>query len=156
MIKLANGVKTIQSISQDIGLRNARIDYKVDKPSLNLKINRDEASNLGVSADDIATTLDALYGSRRVTSYAYDGLTYNVILKADDDYLINETNLDNIYIKSSSTSKLIPLSNLVNNNIEATSKSLKKSKQTPLSNTFVVCFAWIIIGKYIRQSYKRI
>ena len=123
--------KTIQSISQDIGLRNARIDYKVDKPSLNLKINRDEASNLGVSADDIATTLDALYGSRRVTSYAYDGLTYNVILKADDDYLINETNLDNIYIKSSSTSKLIPLSNLVNNNIEATSKSLKRVNRLP-------------------------
>ena len=123
--------KTIQSISQDIGLRNARIDYKVDKPSLNLKINRDEASNLGVSADDIATTLDALYGSRKVTSYAYDGLTYNVILKADDDYLINETNLDNIYIKSSSSSKLIPLSNLVNNNIEATSKSLKRVDRLP-------------------------
>ena len=110
--------KTIQSISQDIGLRNARI-------------NRDEASNLGVSADDIATTLDALYGSRKVTSYAYDGLTYNVILKADDDYLINETNLDNIYIKSSSSSKLIPLSNLVNNNIEATSKSLKRVDRLP-------------------------
>ncbi|GIR42811.1 MAG: hypothetical protein CM15mP53_07270 [Ectothiorhodospiraceae bacterium] len=51
--------ETIKNISQDIGLRNARIDYKVDKPRLNLKVDRDAASNLGVSADDIATSLDA-------------------------------------------------------------------------------------------------
>ena len=76
--------KTVQNISKEIGLNNARIDYKVDKPRLNMKINRDSASNLGVSADDIATTLDALYGSRKVTSYSYDGLTYNVIVKADE------------------------------------------------------------------------
>ena len=71
----------VKDISQDIGLRNARIDYKIDKPRLNLKINRDAASNLGVSADDIATTLESLYGSRQVTNYSYNGLTYNVIVK---------------------------------------------------------------------------
>ena len=123
--------KDIQNISEDIGLRNARIDYKVDKPRLNLKIDRDAASNLGVSADDIATTLDALYGSRKVTNFSYDGLTYNVIVKADDEYLVNETNLDNIFIKSSDTRKLIPLSNLVSNSIEATSKSLKRVNRLP-------------------------
>ena len=123
--------QTVQDISSDIGLRNARIDYKVDKPRLNLKINRDEASALGVSADDIATTLDALYGSRKVTNYSFDGLTYNVILKADENYLISESNLDNIFIKSSSTNKLIPLSNLVTNNVEATSKSLKRVNRLP-------------------------
>ena len=64
-----------------------------------MKINRDSASNLGVSADDIATTLDALYGSRKVTSYSYDGLTYNVIVKADEYFLTNKSNLDNVFIK---------------------------------------------------------
>ena len=102
--------ETIKNISQDIGLRNARIDYKVDKPRLNLKVDRDAASSLGVSADDIATSLDALYSSRKVTNYSLDGITYNVILKADEDYLVDESNLDNIFIKSSTTQKLIPLS----------------------------------------------
>ena len=101
--------ETIKNISQDVGLRNARIDYKVDKPRLNLKVDRDAASNLGVSADDIATSLDALYGSKKVTNYSFDGITYNVILKADEDYLVDESNLDNIFIKSSTTQKLIPL-----------------------------------------------
>ena len=123
--------ETIKNISQDIGLRNARIDYKVDKPRLNLKVDRDAASNLGVSADDIATSLDALYGSRKVTNYSFDGITYNVILKADEKYLVDESNLDNIFIKSSTTKKLIPLSNLVNNNLEATSKSLKRVNRLP-------------------------
>ncbi len=121
----------VKDISQDICLRNARIDYKIDKPRLNLKINRDAASNLGVSADDIATTLESLYGSRQVTNYSYNGLTYNVIIKADDNFLINERNLDNIFIKSSTTNKLIPLSNLVTNFKEGTSNSLKRVNRLP-------------------------
>ena len=123
--------KSIKNISEDIGLRSARIDYKVDKPRINLKINRDAASNLGVSADDIATTLDALYASRKVTKFSKDGLTYNVVVKADDKYLVDVSNLDNIYIKSSLTKELIPLSNLVTNSVEATSKSLKRINRLP-------------------------
>jgi multidrug efflux pump len=123
--------KNIKDISEDIGLRSARIDYKVDKPRINLKINRDSASNLGVSAEDIATTLDALYASRKVTKFSKDGLTYNVIVKADDKYLVDTSNLDNIFIKSSVTNQLIPLSNLVTNYVEATSKSLKRINRLP-------------------------
>ena len=66
-----------------------------------------------------------------MTNYSFDGITYNVILKADEDYLVDESNLDNIFIKSSTTQKLIPLSNLVNNNLEATSKSLKRVNRLP-------------------------
>lgn len=123
--------RELLKISEQIGLRNARIDYKVDKPRLNLKIDRDSASELGISADDIAATLESLYASTRVTDFSNKGLTYNVILKADDKYLINETNLDNIYIKSSTTGKLIPLSNLVINKTEATSQSLKRINRLP-------------------------
>ena len=123
--------QNIKDISEDIGLQSARIDYKVDKPRINLKINRDSASNLGVSADDIATTLDALYASRKVTKFSKDGLTYNVVVKADDKYLVDASNLDNIYIKSSVTNQLIPLSNLVTNSVEATSKSLKRINRLP-------------------------
>lgn len=123
--------QNIKDISEDLGLRSARIDYKVDKPRINLKINRDAASNLGVSADDIASTLDALYGSRRVTQFSNEGLTYNVIVKADDKYLVDSTNLDNIFIKSSDSKQLIPLSNLVSNSVEATSKSLKRVNRLP-------------------------
>ncbi len=121
----------IKNLSDDIGLRNARIDYKVDKPRLSLRINRDAASNLGVSADDVARTLDTLYASSRITNFSKDGLTYNVIVKADEKYLINKSNLDNIFIKSRTTNKLIPLSNLVDTSTEAVSKSLKRVNRLP-------------------------
>ena len=123
--------KLIQDSSNEIGLRNARIDYKVDKPRINLKINRDSASNLGIAAEDIATTLDALYGSRKVTSFSRDGLTYNVIIKSDEKYLENESNLDNIFIKSKISNELVPLSNLTIKSLEATSKSLKRVNRLP-------------------------
>ena len=49
-----------------------------------------------------------------------------MIVKADETFLMKKI-LDNVFIKSTTTQKLIPLSNLVNNNLEATSKSLKES-----------------------------
>ena len=52
-------------------------------------------------------------------------------MKADDEYLVDVSNLDNIYIKSSLTKELIPLSNLVTNSVEATSKSLKRINRLP-------------------------
>ena len=56
---------------------------------------------------------------------------HTTLSKADEDFLINEKNLDNVFIKSTTTKKLIPLSNLVSNNLEATSKSLKRVNRLP-------------------------
>ena len=146
--------KQIKNLSDDIGLRNARIDYKVDKPRLNLKINRDQASNLGVSADDIAVTLDALYASTRVTNFSKDGFTYNVILKADDKYLSNERNLDNIFIKSSMSKQLIPISNLVDKTTEATSKSLKRVNRVPSVTLSASIAPGASLGKILNDLTK--
>jgi multidrug efflux pump len=117
--------------SSDLKLRNPNIDYKLTNPRLNLKINRDKAYELGVSAESIARTIETLLASNRVTTFASDGLTYNVILQADKSYRVNPNNLDNIFIKSSKSSALIPLSNLVFFEETSTSQSLKRINRMP-------------------------
>jgi multidrug efflux pump len=112
-------------------LRNPNIDYKLTNPRLNLKVNRDKAYELGVSAESIARTIETLLASNRVTTFANDGLTYNVILQADKSYRVNPNNLDNIFIKSSKSSTLIPLSNLVFFEETSTSQSLKRINRMP-------------------------
>ena len=94
-------------------IRNPNIDYKITNPRLNLKVDRDKAYELGVTADDIGTTIETLLASNKVTTFSKDGLTYNVILQAEKSFRINKNNLDNIYIKSPTSKSLIPLSNLV-------------------------------------------
>ena len=117
--------------SSDLKLRNPNIDYKLTNPRLNLKVNRDKAYELGVSAESIARTIETLLASNRVTTFASDGLTYNVILQADKSYRVNPNNLDNIFIKSSKSSTLIPLSNLVSFEETSTSQSLKRINRMP-------------------------
>ena len=121
---------TLIKESAGLKLRNANIDYKITSPRLNLKINRDKAYELGVSADSITRTMEILLASNQVTTFSKDGLTYNVILQADKSFRINQNSLDNIFVKSSNSS-LIPLSNLVTYEETSTSQSLKRINRLP-------------------------
>ncbi|MDA7841357.1 efflux RND transporter permease subunit [Gammaproteobacteria bacterium] len=121
---------TLIKESAGLKLRNANIDYKITSPRLNLKINRDKAYELGVSADSITRTMEILLASNQVTTFSKDGLTYNVVLQADKSFRINQNSLDNIFIKSSNSS-LIPLSNLVTYEETSTSQSLKRINRLP-------------------------
>ena len=97
---------------------------------MNLKIDRDKAYDLGVSAESIARTMEILLASNKVTTFSKDGLTYNVILQADDKFRVNLNSLDNIYVRSSSSS-LIPLSNLITSQETSTSLSLQRINRMP-------------------------
>ena len=121
---------TLINESADLKLRNANIDYKITSPRLNLKINRDKAYELGVSADSITKTMEILLASNQITTFSKDGLTYNVILQADKSFRINPNSLDNIFVKSSDSS-LIPLSNLVTYEETSTSQSLNRINRLP-------------------------
>ena len=121
---------TLINKSAGLKLRNANIDYKITSPRLNLKINRDKAYELGVSADSITRTMEILLASNQVTTFSKDGLTYNVILQADKSFRINPNSLDNIFVKSSNSS-LIPLSNLVTYEETSTSQSLNRINRLP-------------------------
>ncbi|MBT3697535.1 MAG: efflux RND transporter permease subunit [Gammaproteobacteria bacterium] len=121
---------TLINESSDLKIRNSNIDYKITSPRLNLKINRDKAYELGVSAESIARTMETLLASNQVTTFSKDGLTYNVILQADKSFRVNGNSLDNIFVESSNTS-LIPLSNLVTYEETSTSQSLKRINRMP-------------------------
>jgi len=118
------------SESSQLKLRNSTIDYKITNPRLNLQINRDKAYELGVSAESVTRTIETLLASNKVTTFSKDGLTYNVILQADESYRVNPNNLDNIFIKSNRSS-LIPLSNLVTYKETSTSENLQRINRMP-------------------------
>ena len=74
--------------------------------------------------------MEILLASNKVTTFPKDGLTYNVILQADKKFRVNLNSLDNIFVKSSS-SALIPLSNLVSSKETSTSMSLQRINRMP-------------------------
>ena len=65
------------------GLLNVDTDLKVTKPELVVSLDRDRAEDLGVSARDVALTLQTLLGGRDVARFTSDNKLYDVILRLD-------------------------------------------------------------------------
>lgn len=101
------------------GLVNVDADYKETQPQYRVKIDRERASDMGVSIQSIGRTLETMMGGRRVTTFVRDGEEYDVILQAEEADRQQPTDMANIYVPSVSSGRLIPLTNLVS--IEAVS-----------------------------------
>ncbi|MBT8048593.1 MAG: efflux RND transporter permease subunit [Xanthomonadales bacterium] len=94
-------------------LVNADSNYQERKPQMNISVDRDRASALGVSLVSVGRTLETMLGSRKVTTYIDRGREYNVILMGKEADRASPDDLTNLYVRSSLTGDLIPLSNLV-------------------------------------------
>jgi len=92
---------------------NPDSDYHERKPQMNISVDRDRSSALGVSLAAIGRTLETMLGSRRVTTYIDRGREYNVILMGKEADRSSPDDLTNLYVRSELTGGLIPLANLV-------------------------------------------
>lgn len=95
------------------GLEAVDWDYKETRPQLEITVDYDRAAELGVTIQEIGSTLETLLGSRQVTTYVESGEEYDVLLEGERDTQRTPGSIDNIYVRSSRTSELIPLSNVV-------------------------------------------
>jgi multidrug efflux pump len=103
----------LNAIAENPRLQNVQTDLQETKPQLRVVLDRNRAADLGVSVTDVGNTLNVLMGSQKVTTYVQNGEEYDVILQADSDKREMPTNIENFYVRSDKTGKLIPLSNLV-------------------------------------------
>ncbi len=82
---------------------------KLDMPQLNVNILRDRASTLGITAEDIEAGLSLAYAQGKLTLYKTDLDQYYVIIELDKKYQKNPQDLSQLYIRSQTTGKLVPL-----------------------------------------------
>ncbi|OUR81222.1 multidrug transporter AcrB [Colwellia psychrerythraea] len=116
----------ITEAQKNPNLSNINSDYKETYPQLLVQIDRERAYDLGVPVGDIAQTLETMLGQRRVTSFVDRGEEYDVIVEGDEKQFQSPTDIDNLYVRSRTTEKLIPLANLLNIAENATSSRLNR------------------------------
>lgn len=93
-------------------LVNPDVDLKLNKPQLNISINRDKAAAVGITISEISRTLETLLGGRSVTRYKQGNEQYDVIVKVADIDRATPSSLSSVYVRSRS-GQMIQLSNLV-------------------------------------------
>jgi multidrug efflux pump len=112
--------------SENPGLNNLDSDFYARKPQLKVSVDRNRAADLGVSLTSVGRTLETMMGSRIVTTFLDRGEEYNVMLQAREEDRATPSDLTNIYVRSSTTGSLIPLSNLVHTEEVAGPAELKR------------------------------
>ncbi|MGD9741928.1 MAG: efflux RND transporter permease subunit [Dongiaceae bacterium] len=90
------------------GLADVTSDLDLRNPQAMVDIDRDKASALNVSAEQIRETLYAAFGSREIATIYTPSNDYQVILEADPRFQRSVESLSAIYIRSSD-GKLVPL-----------------------------------------------
>jgi hydrophobic/amphiphilic exporter-1 (mainly G- bacteria), HAE1 family len=94
-------------------LQDVTSDLQIKNPQVNVEIDRDKASALGLSAQQIEDALYYSYGARQVsTIYAPDN-QYQVILELEDQYQMDPSALVMLYIRSGN-GRLVPLNTVAN------------------------------------------
>ncbi len=116
----------IAKATENPGLINIDSDYYSRKPQLNVTVDRNRSADLGVSLTAVGRTLETMMGSRIVTTFLDRGEEYNVILQAREQDRATPNDLNNIYVRSTSTDALVPLSNLVTLSEMAGARELKR------------------------------
>jgi len=98
-----------QRIARIPELRDVNSDQQLRGLESSLVIDRDTASRLGVSVQDIDNTLGDAFGQRQVSNI-YKGLNqYHVVLEVAPQFQKNPEALKSVYVPSSS-GKVVPLS----------------------------------------------
>ncbi|PYU08404.1 MAG: multidrug transporter subunit MdtC, partial [Acidobacteria bacterium] len=118
--------KLLEAIKKVPGINDANSDQQVRGLQSTLVVDRDTASRLGVSLQDVDNTLSDAFGQRQVSNI-YKGLNqYHVVLDVLPQYTQGPDGLNHIYLPSSS-GKVVPLGAFAH--YEPTSTSLSVNHQ---------------------------
>jgi multidrug efflux pump len=88
------------------------VNLKFNKPEVRVGINRDRAMALGVSAIDIAQTLQATFSGQRFDYFVMNAKLYQVIGQVQREQRDDPVDLKSLFVKNS-RGELVQLDNLV-------------------------------------------
>ncbi|MFH1665014.1 MAG: efflux RND transporter permease subunit [Candidatus Omnitrophota bacterium] len=91
------------------GFVGIQSSVKLNMPQLKVRIFRDRASTLGITAKEIENAISLAYSGGKVTTYKTDVDQYDVIVELEKKYQKNPENLSRIYVRSNATGYLVPL-----------------------------------------------
>jgi len=105
--KLETALKT-DPASKNL-IQDVTSDLLITNPQVNVDIDRDKASALGLTANQIEDALFTAYGPRQISTIYAPSNTYRVVTQLQDQYQMDPSALSLIYVRSKS-GQLVPLS----------------------------------------------
>lgn len=106
-----NTMKFIQAANSRPEIGNAFTTFQANVPQRFMDINKEKALKLGVSLNDLYTTVGAFMGGAYVNDFTRFGRLYKTYIQAEPEYRVNEEQINNFFIKNNN-GEMVPLSTL--------------------------------------------
>jgi HAE1 family hydrophobic/amphiphilic exporter-1 len=109
--------------NQDKDLRGVFSAFTANDPQIIVEVDRDKAKALGVSLDEVFSTLQIYMGSAYVNDFVFGTRTYRVYVQADKQFRDRPSDLTSFYARSSN-GQMVPLGELIKVINTATAQSI--------------------------------
>jgi multidrug efflux pump len=110
------------------GLINIDSDLDLNKPQLQIEINRDRVADRGVSVLTLGRTLETLLGGRKVTRFIQNGEQYDVVVQVQAENRRTPNDLQDIYVRGRNGA-MIQLTSIVHTEENVAPKELNRFNQ---------------------------
>ncbi|MEK9864370.1 MAG: efflux RND transporter permease subunit, partial [Verrucomicrobiota bacterium] len=115
----------VNQLRQSGFIQNVQSSFEMNKPELGLDIDRDRASALGVSIQDISRTLQILFGGLDISQIKRDGKEYDVIAQLERTSRLTPEQMDSIYVRNQN-GRLIQLSSIVQRKVVVAANKIER------------------------------
>jgi hydrophobic/amphiphilic exporter-1 (mainly G- bacteria), HAE1 family len=131
-------------------LADVSTDLLVNAPQLSVNIDRDRASRYGISPQMIDDTLNDALGQRQVVQYYTQLSTYNVVLEITPELQGASDVLNKIYVRSTTTGQMVPMSTLVSFDTKKTGLlAINHQAQFPAATIFFNLRPGVSLGEAV-------
>lgn len=87
-------------------------DLHLDKPQIDIQVNRDKVIDAGIDVATVGRTLETFLGGRKITRFEQNGKQYDAIVQVGDEDRRTPNDISGIYVRAA-TGEMVQLSNLV-------------------------------------------
>jgi HAE1 family hydrophobic/amphiphilic exporter-1 len=106
-----NVTKFIQAANAREEIGNAFTTFQSNVPQRYMNIDKEKALKLGVSLNDLYTTVGAFMGGAYVNDFTRFGRLYKTYIQAEHQYRVSENDINSFFIKNK-TGEMVPLATL--------------------------------------------
>ncbi len=122
--------RLVEKLSQLPTLTDVASDQQLNWLEAHLVIDRDTASRLGITPQNVDDALDDAFGQRQVSTIFTQSNQYHVVLEVAPGFQLNPASLDRVYVKSSNGSQ-VPLSTFTRLEPRQTTLAINHQGQFP-------------------------
>ena len=151
--------KVIGMLYKNKNLSRIESDYTRNKPEVKLTINKNKAKDLGISIQSIGQSLETLYGGKNITTFNKLGRGYPIIFKTYLEDRTDVESLSKIFVRSSTTGKLVSISNLVElKEVGSANKLSRYNRQRAITISANISENYTLTEaiKYLEQTMEKV